>query len=222
MKKTLLFVGMELRSLKPYRVSILILLVLAMGMGFFSRSSNVLSSYLMMVPILLMSYPFAISEKNRLDTLYSTLSINRKTVVRGHYSFALMAEAVFIVLAILFSWIMSLFIGTKFDIVETLFPISLLSGVFSLIVAIQFPIYFKYDYSKAKILAFIPLFIAFLGIIQFPLLTKLLGIKFSWSDTSFLASDIPVYLFVAPFIVGLVLLWLSCMFSCRLYAKRDI
>jgi hypothetical protein len=169
-----------------------------------------------------MSYPFAISEKNRLDTLYSTLSINRKTVVRGHYLFALMAEAVFIVLTILFSWIMSLFIGAKFDIVETLFPISLLSGVFSLIVAIQFPIYFKYGYSKAKILAFIPLFIAFLGIIQFPLLTKLLGIKFSWSDTSFLASDIPVYLFVAPFIVGLVLLWLSCMLSCRLYAKRDI
>ncbi|MDK2952452.1 MAG: hypothetical protein PWQ77_2117 [Kosmotogales bacterium] len=222
MKKTLLFVGMELRSLKPYRVSILILIVLATGLGFFFGSSHALSSYLMMVLILLMTYPFSISEKNRLDTLYSTLSINRKTVVRGHYSFALMAEAVFIVLAILFSWIMSLFIGAKFDIMETLFSISLLSGVFSLLVAIQFPIYFKYDYSKAKILAFIPLFIVFLGIIQFPLLTELLGIKFPWTDISFVTSDIPAYIFFAPFIFGLVLLWLSCVLSCRLYAKRDI
>lgn len=222
MKKTLLFVGMELRSLKPYRVSILILLILAVGMGFFFRSPNMLSSYLMFVLILLMTYPFSIGEKNRLDTLYSTLSINRKTVVRGSYSFALMAEVAFIVLAILFSWIMSLFIRVKFDIAEILFPISLLSGVFSLLVAIQFPIYFKYGYSKAKILAFIPLFIVFLGTIQFPLLIRLLGIKFSWIDTSFLVSDIPIYIFVVPFIFGLVLLWLSCLLSCRLYAKRDI
>lgn len=222
MRKTLSFVGMELRSIKPHRTSIFILFVLALGMGFFFKSTDTLSSYLIMVLILLMSYPFSISEKNGLDTLYATLSINRKTVVKGRYSFALAAEVVCIALAILFSWIMSLFIEIKFDIAGALFSISLLSSVFSLLVAIQFPVYFKYGYSKAKILALIPLFIVFIGIIQLPLITKLFDIDFSWSSISFAVSDISVFMYVVPVVVGLALLWLSCMLSSRLYAKRDI
>lgn len=221
MRKTLSFVGMDLRALKPYRTSIFILFVLALGMGFFFKSIDTLSSYLMMVLILLMSYPFSISEKNGLDTLYATLSINRKTIVKGRYLFALSCEVVCVALTILFSWIMTLFIEIKFDFAGTLFSLSLLSSVFSLLVAIQFPVYFKYGYSKAKFLALVPLFIVFIGIIQLPLLTRLLSIEFEWSNISFAASDIPVVMYV-PVIIGLALLWLSCILSSRIYAKRDI
>lgn len=222
MRKTLSFVGMEFHSLKPYRTSILILFVLALVMGLFFKSTDTLSSYLMMVLILLMSYPFSIGEKNGLDTLYAILSINRRTVVKGRYLFALTAEAACIALAILFSWVMTLFIEIKFDIARTLFSLSLLSSVFSLLVAIQFPVYFKYGYSKAKILALIPLFIVFIGIIELPLLSRLLDIEFSWRNIPFTVSDIPVIMYVVPVIVGLALMWLSCMLSGRIYAKRDI
>lgn len=222
MSKTLSFVGLELRSLKPYRTSIFILFVLALGMGFFFKSTDTFSSYLMMILMLLMSYPFSIGEKNGLDTLYATLSINRKTVVKGRYLFAIAAEVACIALSILFSWVMTLFIEIKFDIAGTLFSLSLLSSVFSLLVAIQFPVYFKYGYSKAKILALIPLFIVFIGIIQLPLLTNLLGIEFAWSNISFAVSDIPVVMYFLPVIIGLALLWLSCILSGRIYAKRDI
>jgi ABC-2 type transport system permease protein len=222
MKKTLAFAGLEVRAIKPYRVSVLLLLVFALGMGAYFKSNTSLFSYLLMVLVLLMSYPFSINERSGLDTLYSTLAIGRKTVVRGRYVFAVMAEAVCMALALLLSLGLSAWMKTDFNIAETLFSLSVLSGVFSLLASLQFPVYFKYGYSKAKLLGLIPLLIVFLVFIQLPLLTDLLGMDFSWSEISFAAEDIPTVLYLAPVAAGFILLWLSCMISCRLYTNRDL
>lgn len=222
MNKTLSFVRLDFNLIKPYATGILCLLVLGIAMGFGFKSTSTLASYFMMSLMLIMSYPFAVGDKNGLDTLYGTLSLSKKNIVTGRYLFVLMLEIICVVLAFFCSWILSIVISTEFILANELFTLSLLSGVFSLIVSIQYPIYFKYGYNKAKILALIPLFIVFITIIQLPTLAKLFNWDFTWDTLLTNTMGNPFLMYVAPVVAGLVILFLSCLISSHIYAKRDI
>lgn len=222
MNKTLSFVGLDFNLIKPYKISILFLLGLGIAMGFGFKSTSTLASYFMMSLMLIMSYPFSVGDKNGLDTLYGTLSLSRRTIVIGRYLFVLILEVTFAALALFCSWILSIVISAEFILINELFTLSLLSGAFSLIVAIQYPIYFKYGYNKAKIIALIPLFIVFLAVIQLPTLAKLFDWNFTWDSLLTNIMGNPFLMYVVPIVAGLVLLVLSCSISCGIYAKRDI
>ncbi|MDR2042827.1 MAG: ABC-2 transporter permease [Clostridium sp.] len=95
----------------------------------------------------------------------------------------------------------------------------MLSGIFSLIAAVQYPISFKFGYNKAKLLALLPLLALFFVIIQLPALAERFGGQFSWEALSDLVSS-PL-LPCLSLAMGLVLLVASCSVSCGIYARRD-
>lgn len=222
MNKTFSFVALDFRLIKPYRISILLLLILGIVMGGWAKSVSTLSSYFMVSLMLIVSYPFSISDKNGLDTLYSTLALKRKTVVIGRYLFVLILEVIFIILAFICSLALSIVTKTEFILSEMLFILSMLSCIFSLVIAIQYPIYFKYGYNKAKILSLVPLFIVFLAIIQLPTLAKLFNFNFSWDTIITIIMKNTFLIYIVPVVLGLILLAFSCSMSCKIYTKRDL
>ena len=222
MNKIRAFIGLELRCLKPYAVSILVMVLLAIGMGVAFHSASMASAYLMMMLILIISYPFSIGEKNRLDILYATLSIKRSTVVSGRYGFAVAMEIVCIGVALLLSWLLSFFLGAAFDLRETLLLMCLLSAVFSLIASVQFPLYFKLGYSKARMLALLPFFILFIALFQIPTISGWVGYSFSWKTFSLPTAGASAIWYIGPVLAGLVLLGSSSLLSSRIYKARDL
>ena len=221
MNKTSAFMGLELRALKPYKVSIFILLGLALAMGYFFHSADTLVGYVLMMLVLMTSYPFSISERNNLDVLYATLSINRKTVVRGRYALMLAAEALGMAVSVLLSWFLNLFIDMGFQLEQVVFLACILFGVYSLLLSVQYPIYFKLGYNKAKLLVMIPMLVLFLVVIELPMLSKLLGLTLAWNDLS-MPQGVPAWLYAAPLLAGLLFVGGSYRLSCRLYMAREL
>jgi len=108
--------------------------------------------------------PFAVEEKGKLDNLYLTLPINRKTIVNTRFSLSLIMQLVGIVFGVLATVLMaSILYGRKIIFYEHYFnadfPTILLLVCGSLLLyavmnLATFPILFKIGYAKGKALGF--------------------------------------------------------------------
>lgn len=157
-------------TVKPYFTVKNLLIYSVMALFLTTMSDNIASGIGvgLMIATLFVSYPFALCEKSNLDAFYTTLSLNRKTVVLGRYLFTLLLN----ICAVLFSFILataglltakvagfSSGIGGEGYLESTL----LLSAIFILIQAIQLPVFFKLGYTKAKILSVVPFAVLMAG-----------------------------------------------------------
>ena len=168
-----------------------------------------------------MSYPFAIAEKNSTDKLYATLSLKRKNVVIGRYVFVMFAILAGMLIVLCESVLISVFFKLDMAINELLFTLCVLGFIISMAVSIQYPLFFKLGYTKAKVFTYLPLILvaALVGIM--PTLSKSLP-NFDWNTFFTTLSHTPLLMFGAPIAVSLVMLAVSCAISCGLYEKRDL
>lgn len=222
MKQVLSFIKLDLRLIKPYMKSVLILFGAGIFMGIMFKSGEILSSYFMVMLILVMSYPFAVIEKNNLNILYGTLSIDRKTIVIGRYLFALLFAAAGAALSFLCSWLLSAALGQGFDAGANIFTVCLTFALFSLVVGLQYPVYFKLNYTKAKAAAYIPLLIVFAVFLIIPTMSNLLNWDISLTGIFESIIKYPVAASLGFLFGGLLLLGTSCFISYKVYEKKDI
>lgn len=222
MGKVPAFVALELRILKPYFKSYAVILLMAVAFGFVFKSNGILIAILGAGLMLVTSYPFAIMENNDLDYLYHTLSVNRKTIVAGRYLsllvIALTLDIAMVFLVVLFDAL----IGSEMPLQENILSICILSAIFFLVAAYQYPIYFKFGYNKSRMIAMGPLFLVFFLLPQLPALLAYFNIDLSLDlfYTSALAN--PVMLCALPLLIGLLALLLSGCISYRLYRNMDL
>lgn len=221
MNKTMSFVRLDFYALKPYKRSLLILILIGLGMGAALRSLAVLSSIFMVGQVLVMAYPFAIGEKNGTDTLYATLSLRRGSVVKGRYTFVVLIELIGILVILLASAVFSAFFSVDMAMQELLASVCLLSFIASLTVAFQYPLYFKLGYAKAKAFTYIPLMLISAAIGVLPSLAEEMPNVDIDALLNF-ASGHPLLLYAAPVLSGWALLAVSCAISYRVYGKRDL
>jgi hypothetical protein len=194
MNKTLSFVRLDFITVKPYLTikNLVIITGVTLILIYTSSNANAAIGLLMAFATLYAGYPFAIGEKSNIDVLYTTLSIRRNTVVLGRYLYAL----IFMICSGLFAYVISFvflaILQKDFGVIETIPTILVLFLFFSVVVAIQLPIYFKLGYARAKFLTFLP-FIAFaLAIMVFSkffsalFLIKWIAGLFEWFSDNFL------------------------------------
>ena len=226
MNKAVSFMRLDLITVKPYLTvkNLCIFGGVAVFMLIVNNSAAGAIGLLMAFAALYASYPFAIGEKNNIDVLYTTLSIKRNTVVLGRYLFALTLD----ILAGLFTFALSVIVLTiaqkGIDIIETLSTIPILFLAFSIIQAVQLPIYFKLNYTKAKFIAYIPFVVLPLAVLmgsnflneEYPLAQITIVLKwFEWFALNPLAA---VLLCVA---IWLALMFVSYRISVSFYQKRE-
>jgi|GEM_PF-3830377 len=85
------------------------------------------------------------------------------------------------------------------------------------------PFYQKWNSKKYnEMLALVPFFAVFLIGLQIPTLAKMFNWDFSLETILTGLMETPFIVYVAPISLGLILLALSCLISCKIYTKRDI
>ena len=223
MNKVLNFTKLDLFTVKPYltwKVSLLFLGVCA-GVGTGTGETAVVVGMCMIYAVIFSSYPFAVGEKNALDTLYATLPVNKKQMVAGRYLFSICLTLTALILSCILSFILMTVLGKAFDLIITLMSALVCFLLFSLIEAIQMPIYFKFGYTKAKFLTYIPL-------MAFPLATVIVSTLVGKNELMPLVTDIMAWIEanMALTTVLCIVLWacimlLSGMLSYRFYKKRE-
>jgi hypothetical protein len=223
MNKVMSFIKLDFVTIKPYVTlkNLIIFIAVAVIMIISSDMSASGIGVLMIFAGLYVTYPFAIGEKSSIDSLYITLSIKRSTVVLGRYLFAFVVDVCSGLLAYFFTFVIFIVLQKEFDAIESLLVLVVVFFIYSIIQAIQLPIFFKLGYTKAKFLGYIP----FLGI---PVIVVLFGnffqnIALSEKIVSFLkwfeANPLAVVLFGVVF--WIVIMALSYQASFAYYNKRD-
>lgn len=223
MNKALSFIWLDYITVKPYLTlkNLIIFIVVALIMIINSGVSASAIGILMVYSALYVTYPFAVGEKNGIDALYTTLSIKRSTVVLGRYLFALVVDICSGLFAYILSFALLTVLQKDFNAWESLLITLVMFLVYSVLQAIQLPIFFKLGYTKAKFSAYLP-FVGFpLVILVF---TNFLKDTFSIEQVAdffewFAANPLIAVLFGA--IIWLGLMVISYQTSLAYYNKRE-
>lgn len=223
MNRALKFARLDFTTIKPYLSlkNMLIFLFIFAFIGYSSGNSSTMIGMMMMYATLYVSYPFAVGDKNGIDTLYCTLPISKKDVVIGRYVFSLLLNLIVGAIAFIAS---ALLMTTRggFNGQETFMVVLLCVALFTTVQAIQLPIYFKLGYAKAKLLAYLP-FIAFPAIIV--MISAYLGEKNMMRYLESIFSQIQANIFITALIAAVIwglVMSVSGMLSYRFYRKREI
>lgn len=158
---------LNLRTVAPYRNQGLVLFGLVTLV--FARKSPValVPTLVLLVIPQIAAYPFLVADKAGLDTLYGVLPLPRRSVLYGHYAWA-MANFLATVtagtgLALLLAWAQAVPLSGR-----TLVTMLTLSwAIFAINVAIQFPLLIRFGYTRISILAStMPLALVILTVLQ--------------------------------------------------------
>ncbi len=223
MKKALRFLKLDFITVKPYFTgkNLLLLLAVPAFLAYFTDTGMGTLFFLMGYGALYVSYPFAVGEQNGIDALYVTLNVRRREVVLGRYLFALCADVCTCAVGIACTAAVSALKGAVLDW-GAVFPVSCAAlAFFSLVQAVQLPLFFRFGYAKAKMLSMLP----FLAVPLFVILydgagkeggtARFLAQTGTWIDAnSLLALAIAAVLWA-------FIMFVSYDISCSVYRKRD-
>lgn len=162
---------------------------------------------------LVMTNIFVIQEKNNLERLYASLSLDLENIIYGRYLFIFTNYVAALVVSIIIGVCASLFRNVPVSFMEILTACSVSLLIFSMIMGIQIPIYFKYGYTKAKVRGMIP-YLFVLGIIILPSFTKVFSSAFAFMMQHQLAMNV-----ICLLMSGIVL-FVSHKTAIRCYKKR--
>ncbi|MDR2903271.1 MAG: ABC-2 transporter permease, partial [Clostridiales bacterium] len=150
MNKTINFTKLDFITIKPYlslkNLALFTAVFIFIGIGTSPATSI---GMIMMFGLIYTTYPFAVGDKNGIDLLYATLPIKKSDIVVGRYFFAVMWNLLVAAVAVAASLVMVRATSADMSTADIFVTALVCFGLFSLIGAIQLPIYFKYGYAKA-------------------------------------------------------------------------
>ena len=94
--------------------------------------------------------------------------------------------------------------------------------IFSIIIAFQYPMFFKFGYAKAKLFSYIPLLLLFLLLGVIPTIAMKLNVNINWDKLNSIFIENTRLMFYLPLLIGLASLFISYMVSAKIYMKKDI
>lgn len=209
-------IKLDIISMKPYYTLKYLIIILAI----FFYNSFIMKSPMGMLPMILFyavmfsSNLFLLGENSGIDSLYKIFSIGSKKVVIARY---ILAGLIFIVASLLgfsiyaiVSLIKNMPIGLDMSMVIVINFV-----LYAIIISVQYPIFFKSGYIKAKTFKFFPIFII-----------AIIGMALGY----FIKDFGPILNFVLEnqrmLIIGLcilvvLMLTISITLSIKFYKKRD-
>jgi hypothetical protein len=158
---------LNLRTVAPYRAQGLLLFGVVVLI--FAKKSPValVPALVLLVTSQIVAYPFLVADKADLETLYAVLPLPRRSVLYGHYTWAmacfLATATVGTTLALLLARAQAMpFSGRTLATVLTLSW-----AIFAITVAIQFPLLIRFGYSRVSVLATtLPQVLVILAVLQ--------------------------------------------------------
>lgn len=209
-------IKLDLISIKPYLTIKNLFIFLGIGIFymFINNGPNSIISMSMFLAMLYSSYPFLVGENSGIDGLYKLLAIDSREVVIGRYILALIFYFCSSILGIIFYLIVARIKDLSIDL-DILFSLGINFLVFAIIISLQYPIYFRYGYAKAKTWIILPIFI--IGIIA-----MLAGffIKDFDQAINFIYQNKELIIIISIILVILIIT-ISIKLAMNFYKKRD-
>jgi hypothetical protein len=149
---------LDLRTTAPYRWQGLLLFGLCVAVLAGNRPVVIVPALVLLLTSQFAAYPFQVGDKAGLETLYAVLPVSRRAVLYGHYAWAVTCFVATAVvggaLSVLVGSIKSEPIGGR----ELLTTLTLSWAIFVLNVAIQFPLFIRFGYSRISLMStFLPI-----------------------------------------------------------------
>lgn len=155
---------------------------------------------------------FSIYEKNNLEKLYGVLPLRKSEIVIGRYIYALCIVIINGITAAILAYIISFLTNKGISNTESLTYLSAAFFYVCLMIAVIFPLYFKFSFSKVYVFSNLPFYLIF--IITFAFMRKTNVLKQASPAVQNLTSNLTIA--VIGLGLGLILLALSCLLSCAL------
>lgn len=207
-------VRLDYYTMKSQVIIYLTLAAIVMIFGFMGSSFMIMCITGSWFTALLSSNIFAIQEKNGLHRLYGSVSISLSNIIMGRYIFYIFSFAIsFMIISIIYVF-MILLENKALELLDILLGFSMSLLVYSLIIGIQVPMFFKMGYTKAKIWTMIP-FVGILALLIIPSFTSVL----SGVVETILSHQ--VFLVIGGFFISCAILFLSYRFSLFAYRRRE-
>jgi len=213
MTNSLKMVKLDFFTMKSQLASYAVIVLFVLLFGFMGSSITLICINCAWFVALMSTTIFASQEKNNLNRLYGSLSLKLKDIVLGRYIFTVMSFVLSFIVAIVIFFGLALFQGNSFTLFDVFlsFGVSLL--IFSTIVGMQMPIFFKMGYIKARVWIFIP----FAGVIG---LVVLFGVVKGLSGIIAFMRSNETILVISCLLASCIIQYLSYRVSIIAYRKR--
>jgi hypothetical protein len=157
---------LDLRSVAPYRnqgLTVFALVVVLLA----NRPVVIVPALMLLVTGQFAAYPFNVADKAGLETLYAVLPVPRRTVLYGHYAWALgsfvATATVGTALAVIAARVQSLPLGGH----AILSALTVAWALFAVNVAVQFPLLIRFGYTRISVLGTVlPLALVMIAVIR--------------------------------------------------------
>jgi len=222
MIKAVKVLKLDFLTVKPYCRVFLLFMAVGFLFGIGNKEPYIIPPMFMIWALFLVSYPFSIGEKNSLDKLYGTFSLKRKDIVTGRYLFSLAGSVLFLAVSVVIVFLSASIIKKNIEIEELLFVVFIGVLIFSAVASFQIPIFFKFGYSKAKLLTYLPLLaIAFIVPLA-NLIPADSTIGRMFNEIGKIIEEKTYLAYVMMLSISLIVLYISYIISRSIYEKRDI
>jgi len=199
------------------RARVLIIAFIAMFVVILNRNPPLIMYVISLAVANSMGTTFSIYEKNKLNMLYGILPIRKQQIVIGRYlftlAFGLLNEVIGAVLTLIVAYALNINVS-NFTFIAYLCGSFLL---FCLFISVQFPLYFKYEFSNIIAVAILPLLLSFIVVMT---LIKKHAELFSQVIKFFIHN--PNMIWLIGIGAGLIILSISCLLSCVIYKHREL
>jgi hypothetical protein len=221
MKQALRFLKLDFITIKPYLSGKNLLILLLMPVFFMSLTDGGVGVmfFLMGFGAIFASYPFSVGEQNGIDALYATLSIKRENAVLGRYLFSISTDLLIGLVATAFEALTGLVRKTHIDWAQYVAVLGVALAFFTLVQAIQLPLFFRIGYAKAKLLSVLPFLLIPVVTFSYNFFQGQLDEFFSSAGARITANpEIASVLIAAAWFTAM---YISYRVSCAAYRKRE-
>lgn len=213
-------IKLDFYAMKPLAKTMMLFLIIPIIIGLVSDVSISIMITLTFV-VFMLNMIFAITEKSNFHKLYGILPIKKNTTIYSRYLFSLIIIGFAAIIAFLIFIILSILLYKHVNWING-FAMLMISIVISLFfISIQYPFYFKFDYSKATLMSILPYILCFA--IGSPLLQYLMkNIQFYtivMETIQYFLSNI-VVLMALGISLCVFMLGISCLSSIKLQKKE--
>ena len=156
---------------------------------------------------------FSIQEKNGLERLYASLSLELRNIIKGRYIFIFCNYTLALILSFIIGIVTSVIQNRMIDYADVILGMCSSLFIFVMIVALQIPIYFRFGYTRAKVWGMIP-FIFIMGIMLID------GYFDVFSNITTGVRKNEMVSNVACVVVSFLIVFISYHLSVRCYLKR--
>ena len=150
MSNSLKMARLDYFTFKSQIASYAALVVLTITFSFMGSSFVTLGMTVSWFVALLSMNIFVVQEKNELERLYASLSINLKNIISGRYIFTFVNYALAMIVSIFIGIIVSFLQNRNVDYADIILSICISLFAFTIITGIQIPICFRLGYTKAR------------------------------------------------------------------------